>query len=557
MRGQTNQSKRDNNKCYKEKNPHARRGNKKRNENTRSREVEEVLDSTQRDNNPNWYFTDAGLADQVSRLAMRNFAGQDINAGDFAMKCPTINTVYVNPCPGVQTSYIDGGQKSAVNLAGFRLYTKVGALTGRNLPYLPKDMSTAVLAFGEVISMVEFLRRAFGVAYTYSQRNRSYPIKAIKAMGINAEDLIMNFSKYRNRFNMLITRINQLPIPKDVAYFDKCASLYEKIYLDSPSAMASSIMLVPATTWTIDEAGYEGGTVLRTTPVTYGDNSVTDLSDAGTVNQALVQGLRQFHDISWYFNVVELMVDRLLGSQTLNLVYADLINYAAKMGKSFWVFDYLRDDYSVFPEYNANFLLQFHNATFVGMPQAQFLVNSSPDQVVTPLNDVYPNPDNNTLYYNPAFRTNTRSNTLAPAVRNILVDFTSDNPSVEDRIEALRFTSLLKGFTANGIIHKGGSAVDYYTNVMLVDHYFVGMTAWTNDEVPSISALNPYATIDSNFDQASAPAMASLTAMDWAPFMYNLSAGAIIGDRNFYTTVDEAYLRPIIDFVGLALYDLR
>jgi hypothetical protein len=519
------------------------------------------LDSTGRDNNPGWYFSNPEIADQVSRIAMRNFAGKDLtNFAGSSLNARTncINTIWVNPSPGTQVSYTEGGQKSAINMAGFKLYTKVGALTGRTLPYLPSDMSTMILAFGELISTVEFIRRAFGVAYTYSQRNRAYPIQAIKAMGINAEDLVTNFSTYRNRFNMLITRINQLPIPKDVAYFDKCASIYEKIYTDSTSPMASSIILVPATTWMIDETSYEGGTILKTTPLCM-------KKQTGNAYYANVNGIN-FEKLSYYFNVLEEMVDRLLASETLNKVYADLINYANKLGKQFWIFDYLHDGYSVVPEYNANFLLQLHNATFMGAPQSQILVASSPDMVITPENDVYPNPDDNTLFYDPVFITN-GTTTSRIATKEVVVDFLTDNPTVEDRVEALRFTALNDGVPV-GVNHDvfspipADTGITAYVDTALPDHYFVGFIAWNNTAVASDARLQTGTFIDYTLVPGSyydSRVFGQMSQIDWAPLIYvKLSNDvALIGDINYFTSVDAKYIKPILDFIGLDLYDLR
>jgi hypothetical protein len=503
------------------------------------------LNASGRDNDPNWYFLDKEMADQVSQFAFQELAGTNLQYGQngtnfVEMRIPSIMNVFLNPSPGVQNSL--GGvvpQRSGINLAGFRLYSKLAAYTGRQAVYGPQDISTMILKMGEVISEVEFVRRAFGVAFTYNMRNRAYPRAIIKAMGIDADDLFEHYSDYRTRFNGEITKLNQIPIPKNVAYFDKCAALYEKIYLDADSPMAQTIILQPCTTWELDESSYSGGTILKT--------SEWRAKPDGT-------GFNDTHTMGYYLAMLFYRVEELLTSSTLQVVYTDLLNLATKMKVDFWKFDYLVEGYTVWPEYNRNFLLQFHNMVATGFPR---LAYNAADLAVgyTPNNDVYPDANNNILLYNPGFaviNAEGRKYTCAPA--SLLID--TDNPSVtvEDRIEMTRFGATC---AMNSVITQG--TTEFAVGCCLPDHYVVKFQIVDGrgnlDQFDNILGFGP-TDFTTTYRR-----VAELSAFDWAPRVCLLANEGMMpvfnGDLNYYTELPHEWFRKVNDFIGLALYDLR
>lgn len=505
---------------------------------------------TSRGNNPAWYFTDEKLADQVSQLSFQQLAGLPVDYDNMNFDVANIVRIMLNPCPGVQLSNTYNTrlvQNSAINMAGFRLYSKLSAYTGRTQSYAPQDISTMILAFGEVISIVEHIRRAFGVSYTMNMRNRSYPIEVLQfGMLIDASDLFANLSDYRTQFNTLITLINQLPIPKNIAYFDKCAALYERIYLDAPSSMAQTIIPVPYTTWILDEQSYSGGTILAT-------QDFCGKKVPSTIDE--IKGV--VHPMSYYLNILATMIGALLNSSTLQIVYTDILNYASKVsGTEFWKFDYLFEEYQVIPEFDLNFMLQFHNMTFTSAPIVQTALATGTANV-TPFNDVYPDVNHNSVYYNPAFSTLGTVENGLPRTGNVaLIDMLNDTPNVTDRVEVTRFVSICKG---TRYVPTGQTKKVAWIDCALPDHYAVQMVLLTET-----SNLNfNYFTSTINGTDTYPDSAALLSTIDWAPHMFECTSnglnytGRYVGDLNYYTTVDSIYMRKLHDFVGLALYDLR
>lgn len=506
------------------------------------RKEENKLDES-RSNNPKWYFTDEKLADQVSQLSFQQLAGMPLEYDNFQFDVPNVNPIHIQPAPGVQISsqYNTGlSQHSAINMVGFKLYSKLSAYTGRTQSYAPQDVSTMILAFGEVISVIEFIRRAFGVAYTMNMRNRAYPRTVLeKGMYIDSTDMFANLSDYRTRFNTIVTLVNQLPIPGNIAYYDKCAKLYEGIYLDSPSSMAQTLLLVPHTTWLLDETSYSGGSILKTIPF---------CCDANFVPPAAPNPL------SYYLNIAMNLVNTLLNSSTLQVVYTDMLNLASKQDVKFWRFDYLFEGYTVIPQYDTNFLLQMHNATICGFPREVVLVTGTNN--VTPRNDVYPDPNKNCLFYNPSFSqvAGSGTNRLAKTGNCALIDMLNDAPNVTDRVEVTRFTACAKGTP-----YTTTQNLADYIDTALPDHYVVGC----NLELMTNNLTEHWLTQTVIASSAFADFAALLSNIDWAPRVFeadstgNSYTGRYTGDINYYTTVDMNYLRKLHDFVGLGLYDMR
>lgn len=197
------------------RNSGAQRGrrNASRNNNIQEKNMagdSEQLDSTGRHNDPNWYFTDSVLAEQASSFAFDSYMGvkslmriqgQDGN-GDPANQlpgyytAPSIMAIKLNPCPG-DTSTIQTG----INMAALKMYTQLSNQNSKTTQYAPQDLTMLLLAVGEAISLVEHIRRAFGFAFTYNQRNRELPRRVLEFMGFDVDDFMSNLAQHRIDFN--------------------------------------------------------------------------------------------------------------------------------------------------------------------------------------------------------------------------------------------------------------------------------------------------------------------------------------------------------------------
>lgn len=534
------------------------------------------LNDKNRDNDPNWYFTSTELAAQAGELSMQEVLGNGALIDE--ANIPTCGVVYLNPCPGVSYDFtgfsstpdwsrtnITGAIANEIlpqnvsvndgaNLMAFKMYTLMSSFTGRTSTYGPQDLLIMILAISQVAAISEHIRRAFGMVLTVNARNRALPKGMIGAMGINVDDFIQNLADYRMRFNVQMTRINQIPLLDNIGFIRKCRDMYQKVYVDSDSAMAQNWFFAPWSTWELDEMSSEEGSFLKTIdlPHAYSDSTM-----------------------GVWLNKLTHMIDAILSSSTMQIVYSDLINLANKVSVPTWQFDYLAENYVVLPEYNRNAQLQLHNLDIIGEPYSGSWskVTTTTPWIVTPGNDVRQDPDNNRILYNPAFNVCRNSATaqtgalwLKAKPHDTLVDFDVPSPTLEDRIEALRFSCVMSQYR---VLMKQADPASFQWGTIaptLSDHYVVAihMLDYPQRNVMPIQISDYIISSDgtTNLDRVT-----MLDKISSAPLLYELGnshTGAdrltirnIIGDVNYFTKVPFEYLNRTNRLMYTGLFDFR
>lgn len=453
---------------------------------------------------------------------------------------PSIMVYALNPSLG---AYIDPtNSTAAVNLCARKLYTQLSNKSGRTATYGPQDVMTAILGMGEVISMISYIRRIFGIVFTYNQRNRDLPKHLINAMGVNPDDLFSNLAAYRVRYNTVVNTANKIPVPANIAWFSKCDALYQGVYKDTPDDMAELYAFVPGSTWQLDEA-YEGGSRLITIPW-------AAAPDGGFVSR----------NLSVYITTLQQMIDALLTSSTLNIIYADIINYSNNSNVPLLHLAITDELYSVVPQYDEEVLLHIHNMQVTGVPSATS--DNLEDAEVglwTKLNDVVPSASNNNLCYMPIFELPGTSGLEAesyPGINSIcLVDFPYGNPDLTQRIEATRFSAR---FSDQLIAGPSGSTNKYLVPTALADHYctvarlFVDGNSWiTSTALKSIAGTS--------FGVSS---LCGMEKFRYHHLQYRLASDystvkEVSGELNYFTELDSEWLSRLNSLCFQGLFELR
>ena len=490
------------------------------------------LDSRGRDNDPNWYFLDADVATQASSFSMDQYLGVDTDLSlsidgqinTLGITVPAILALHMNPCPG-DTSTIQRG----INMAGLKTYTMLSSMNSKTTNYGPQDVTTLLLSLGEVISILEHIRRAFGVAFTYNQRNRTMPVMLLDMMGFEHTDFLENLAQHRLQFNSWITAVNKIPFLDNIAYMYKCADMYQNVYADSESSMAQLVFMRPYSTWVLDEQYSDQGSGLVTTV----------LPNLGTWDQ--------------WATIVDSMITALFQSTTYNYIYSDILNYSTRTGAKLMYMDFLREDYVVVPVYNRTFMLQVHNSIAVSAPYY-----TATDGKYTKLNDVIPDVENNRIDYRPAW--SNRGSTTT----QLIVDFDTPLATLEDRIEATRYQAMLK-------YKETVAETKIYVPSAVPDHYVVQYVINTsnNTDDPEYAVVNSYLSLMSGtYDEDVLQTQIMCQQVDWAPLFLVVQQGKvagdgsgtytyIIGDVNYYTTLDEDWYFRVNDITFQALFNLR
>lgn len=520
-----------------------------KNKNAKDSQNNMELDSSGRDNDPNWYFTNADIADQVSTFSFNQFIGMDtqfpvVSTATTAAGVelatgyiPSILSIECNASPGNCDT-----QRTGINQAALKIYTTLSSRNAKTALYAPQDVSMLILAIGDLVSVLEHVRRAFGVAYTYNQRNRALPRKLLQVMGFDPDDFLANLADYRNQFNSWITGLNRLSVPVNIAYIDKCYQMYQRVYLDSESSMAQIILMRPRSYWTLNETLSDTGTVLHTEEL-----------PLYTSDTALNRSWQDWSD------AVMGMIEALNNSSTLNYIYADVLMLHDKYGMPLLQLGYLASDYMVVPEYNRNFMLQVHNLTPINQPYTT-MPDSAAQGSYTLGNDVYQDVDNNKLKYNPIFPMKANTNILDVAI----IDMDTPEATVVDRIEATRYIAIptliqLKGNTTTTTVARYSALPDHYVVNVRVIMGAGNAGAGVNEGIKG----HTFNFVQSSINLDDFPNIFALTQVDWAPLVYVIREDeedlyfSVIGDLNYWTTLDRDWFMNTNDLAFQALFELK
>lgn len=584
-------------------------GKRNRNSNKRDNlEVKGQLNSTNYKQNPNWYFKDAVQADVLSRIQMNAFGAITKIGNDIL---PTVCALYANPCPGV-TKYEVGVDPQfnakGINRAAQKLWYILTCKSGRAAGYTKADVALLLLGMGGMIETYEFIRRVFGIAYTYNQRNRALPGMLFQAMCVDMQDYQKNAAVYLKRMNSLMAIMNQLPMPGNISWFAKCQDIYQNIYMDYPAEMAQLFVISPSTTWVIEENdGFIGGSYLRTvdmcikhadstssSPITIGKSSNSTIQNSdGKVYGVSKRStkVKRLRNLSEYIDVFEEQVNNLLFSSTFSQIYSDLLRAFDNGTLSRWSFDYIDEKYNIAPVFDDNRLWMFHNATIANGLQTisrsnwQSKWSTDPEvetsygyvfQYGTPCNDVYQWAKTDVVLYNPGLTTyigSAAAGKYTLETDDVVVDFPSDAPTVEQRVDYTRyiFTPSDNEF-ASPTNYTGSTAVMYNVsfNMLLPDHWFEFCELlFGAEDAPMMIADDPYSDVSrrSEISGSSSHQFNGVTAMSkfhHGPMIDNFNygsgigkRGSVFGEMNAWALLRRSWFSDINDMIYVDLFDIR
>lgn len=478
-------------------------------------------------NDATWYIPDPDIRNQVGSFSMNSTIGIDttittecLNETTQAkMRVPSVMGIFMNPSCG--TTYRDvlgfmNSKMSAINMAARELYSKISSVNAKTTQYQPQDLAFAILAVGELESLISVAVRAYGIAFNYNQRNRDIPRAVLKATGLDPDSLLDDLAGFRMKLNKLLVPANQVVMLKNIKYLTKCWDLYANYYVDSDSPMAQTYIISPATYWLLDEST-TSGTVLKTTYI----------HSSNTGNNFDYQAI----DL---LNAIKKVTDALLTSTTFNYIYTDIRNYVSKFGGEIISFGYLPETYSVQSKFNAEFLMQIHNLRTIGVPTG------------SNANDVTQSVEDNTIEYKPQFDYGAETRFLSAT--NIIDFPVNCNPTPDDKINATMLMTQVKGM-------KTGETYSIY-DVAIPDHYPVSVEVLNGEEVKMRG---------SNFGSTVNPDVGTYafyyTKFDYAPglWLHDTSGQvtSIVGDLNFYDTVQFNQLKNIFEYSYLGLFKLQ
>lgn len=477
-------------------------------------------------NNAAMYFISPELASQAAQFSFSNYLGQPIELGvgtGTTEEIPTVLTMAMNPSPGITAGNLTDG----INIAGMRTYTRLSAGNAKTTNYAPQDVSTLILAIGEVISMFEVAKRAMRVAYTYNQRNRSLPLGIIRASGIDPEFVKTGqIGPLRLKLNYIINSFNQVPIMANISYFEKCAEIYANYYSDSQGMMTQYYVFAPFSTWKLDETSYDQGSILKTEYVCLGGTNRVQTMDS-------------------FLDTIAGMVNAILESATFNYIFADILRLCGP--NDLLTIPLLSEMESQLPVFDPMKLLQIHNSVSLGSPRGG---TSYVAGKITPQNDVYPNVATNSLEYYPKLSGGTTN------PKKFILDFphSDGNPDLDQRVDATRYLGFVARGEDDGIVFNAST---------MPDHYITDYTFFYNQEI--VYSVSSWFDLDpTNAEQMSnfMYAISAISKFDWHPLLHCKATNTSdpyrsFGDIDFFTVVDAEYIKTINDLAFQGLFEFR
>lgn len=204
----------------------------------RAREIRSMADNDWR-----WYAQNPQLVKDYASFPFGIRLGNLLNTGAYNMDhsaVPGCLAVYIAPTIGFANQ-----PTSAVNIAMRNIFTYVRKMNSGATNYEAPDMMMYILATSNVLSYVEFLKRAVGMMLDYYPLNSYYPRCLIQAMGLNWDSMHRDLVTLRGYVNQLAVRANSLVIPASLSYIARQVWMYQNIWLDSNTDKAQTYFYTP------------------------------------------------------------------------------------------------------------------------------------------------------------------------------------------------------------------------------------------------------------------------------------------------------------------------
>lgn len=341
--------------------------------------------------------------------------------------------------PGLSTDYT-----SPINLAAQNIYSYVRYMNSGAKNYDPADLMMYMLSLDSGYAMWNFLKRAYGIARSYSQKNWYYPRLFIEGMGIDFDDLLNNLADFRLFLNTTAARLMSFCVPGIMPLFIRHSWMFSNIWKDSNVDKAQCYQFVPAYFFSYFEESNGGGSL---TPVPWAEWE----SNSSIYTNQFNPVLKKFADIRIYVNSI---LNSLSRSEDIGVMSGDILK-AYGQDKLFKL-TAVEENYIVEPTYSEEVLNQIHNATIHYETWRPILDSVDSWAIKQDVND-------QTILYNPklpAFKYNQTAsiinmpwNDVTPANTMVGTRLTSHSVMVVDPDNEGKFVNQFSALGTEFIVH--------------------------------------------------------------------------------------------------------
>lgn len=314
------------------------------------------------ENDPKWYSLNEQLLRDTASFPYSWPLGRSLNVGPFGLdmnKGSLPGVLTMNWIPTIGNS---ADATSAINVASINTYTKIRHDNSGHANYDHQDYAMYLLAMDSVYAFHSWMRRLYGVALTYDNTNRYYPVALIKSMGVDFGDLQAHLADFRAYVNAYAVKASALAVPAKMSFMTKHYWMSEGIYFDSKQDKPQTYLFNPL-------GFYQFG--LQSGEVPYGICSLKPLF--GQENAPKVKGKHIPGDpttkqlkVSEIMKYGDELLDPIIADEDFGIMSGDTLKSFGVGGC--YTLPVTPETYTVLPTYSDEVLDQVQNATFIGDP---------------------------------------------------------------------------------------------------------------------------------------------------------------------------------------------
>nr|AVX53365.1 putative capsid [Marmot picobirnavirus] len=437
-----------------------------------------------------WYAQNKELLDAAASYSFSNVLGGG-----------TPYTVS-NVTPGVMVIKYHAAYNNIVQTTAARnIYSYVRHANSGASNYDAPDLMMYINAVDQAFSFIAWVRRIYGLARIYDQRNRYYPKAIIQSMGVNFGDIMNNLANLWFYIDQITARASVLWIPDNIPVVERHFWMNSNVYMDGDSAKSQTYLFNPTCFYRYNPTLTEVGGGLE--PVTVGTN-LTFVQIQALGNQ-LLSVLFEDEDIG------------IMGGDILKAYGSEHI----------YTLNPIDASYTVLPTRSDEVLTQIHNCTPVRMDPTN--VEQTADGRINTVNMTLQTTQVNSRFYVP---------------HDLTLDFfQAENPTPEQVMVATR---LMYGGSFMSSVGTETMITPQYCGTEIADEARIyGLT--TAGDAKSLGAfsgmLDPTAYGDLE------AFIAAYTTFDWAPFLYFGTASSSegncssrVGDVENFTFINKLNL---------------
>lgn len=277
--------------------------------------------------------TGVGVRVLAERLVSGGAAGQTMSIAEW-------NVEAVAAIEYANAYFSSAKQETGLNMAAMQLYTYTRSKNSGAKNYEAADEMMLILAMRDIYAGYSEIKRAIGVASTYSLVNRAFPKTLADALRIDVVDLQQNIAKYRGQLNVIAKKINSIAVPDYFRVFRRTDYITSNIFGDSNSIRGQFYVYVRKGYYTWNTTADTQGTALTYTEF----------------NNGAVGGV----PLSYYIDILDDQINAILADTDANTISGDILK--AFMESSIYRISEVTENYTIAPVMDEDILAQIENS---------------------------------------------------------------------------------------------------------------------------------------------------------------------------------------------------